>query len=120
MNRWLLLPILLLGACGGRPDAAQTCDASSRPFLEGWACMRDIATRDRLNDLGRYVLATGDVAAERVRAGQLTDAEAKMIVAKAQAEARSAYLARIGALYAAGGDGPVTYQRVGPGTVIAY
>lgn len=116
MKALRLLPIVALAACAGRPDAAQTCNTSSRPFLDGWSCMRSIAEGAQLNDLDRYVLATGDVAAERVRAGQITDAEAKMVVAKAQSEARQADMRRQ-PVYS---YRPTIYQSVGPGTVIAY
>lgn len=115
----LLLPLLLLAACGGPSVATidRSCDTAARPFVESWPCVRAAYLSSRPSDLDRYVVATGDVAAERVRGRQMTDAEARMVIAKAQSEARSALFSRYAAI---DGGGPTTYQRVGPGTVIAY
>jgi hypothetical protein len=90
MKLWVLIAIgLTVAACG--PNAVQ---------------------RDNL-------AATQAVVDERVKAGQMTDAEGRLAMAKARADI-DAEIKRNYAIAVSGGDGPATYQRVGPGTVVRY
>lgn len=65
------------------------------------------------------IAATQAVVDERVKAGQMTEAEGKLAVAKVRAEI-DAERRRNYAIAVSGSDGPATYQRVGPGTVVRY
>lgn len=91
MRLWIVAAIgLAVAACAG-PNAAQ---------------------RDRL-------AATQAVVDERVKAGQMTPAEGNLVMAKARADI-DAERRRNYAIMTSGGDGPATYQRVGPNTTVRY
>jgi hypothetical protein len=91
MRIWILAAIgLTVAACAG-PNVAQ---------------------RDKL-------AATQAVVDERVKAGQMTEAEGKLAMAKVRADI-DAERRRNYAIAVSGSDGPATYQRVGPGTVVRY
>jgi uncharacterized lipoprotein YmbA len=62
--------------------------------------------------------ATQAVVDQKIRAGQMTPEEGRMVMAKLKAE-QDAERRRTYAIMTSG-DGPATYQRVGPGTVVKY
>lgn len=77
------------------------------------------AQRDMLTPAQREKLAaTQAVVDERVRAGQMTEAEGRLHMATAKA-AMDAETRRTIAIMSSG-DGPATYQPVGGGTVVRY
>lgn len=88
MKPWIVL-ILLVAACGG-PTAAQ---------------------REQIN-------ATQQVVDQRVRSGQMTEAEGRQVMAKLKAD-MEAERRRTYAIMTQG-DGPAVYQPVGGGTYIRY
>ena len=57
--------------------------------------------------------------AERIRSGQMTEAEGRLVMAKVLNEAVSADSSRTAAA-ASTYYRPTVYQQTGPGTVIAY
>lgn len=118
--RSALILALLLTACGG-PNlhtVEQSCGANTRPFPETWPCVKaEAAKLPGPADLKRYYFATGDVVAERIRKGQMTEAEGRLAMADALTKAQSANAARNAS---ADSGGPIVYQRVGPNTVIGY
>lgn len=89
MKPWIALCVLLVvGACGG-PNAAQ---------------------REQIG-------ATQAVVDQKVRAGQMTEAEGRMVMAKLKADMDSER--RRNAILMIG-DGPAVYQPVGGGTYVRY
>lgn len=62
--------------------------------------------------------ATQAVVDQKVRSGQMTPEEGRMVMAKLKAE-QDAERRRNYAIMT-GADGPAVYQRVGPGTVVKY
>jgi polyhydroxyalkanoate synthesis regulator phasin len=62
--------------------------------------------------------ATQAVIDQKVRSGQMTPEEGRLAMAKLKAE-QDAERRRNYAIMTSG-DGPATYQRVGPGTVVRY
>lgn len=122
MIRALILGAILpaLAACGG-PNlitVEQSCGADVRSFVETWPCVRSgAAGLPGPYDLKNYYFRTGDMVAERIRSGHMTEEEGRLVMAETLSRLVSADAARAPApIYA----GPTTYQRVGPGTVIAY
>jgi hypothetical protein len=96
------------------------CGADTRPFADSWPCVKTgAAALPGPADLKRYYFATGDVVAERIRSGQMTEAEGRLAMAKALNEAVSADTARTAATTSTYYR-PTVYQQAGPGTVIAY
>lgn len=90
MKLWIAVSAaLLLAACGG-PNAAQ---------------------REQIE-------ATQAVVDQKIKAGQMTPEEGRMVMAKLKAE-QDAERRRNYAIMT-GGDGPAVYQRTGPGTVVKY
>jgi hypothetical protein len=90
--------LLAVVACEGGPTGPdlgvveQQCAANTRPFEDSWPCIRvGFAGReDGYPQVRDQYLATGDVVAEKVRAGQMTQAEAKLVMQRARNEARAA------------------------------
>jgi hypothetical protein len=88
----LALAFLVLAACedgSTRPNLGtveQQCGAASRPFEESWPCIRVgfAGVQDGYPGVRDQYLATGDVVAEKVTAGQMTQAEAKLAMARAR------------------------------------
>jgi hypothetical protein len=84
------LALLLASACGPTvTQIGQQCGADTKPFVEYWPCQKprlaaEIKARD---DIKAQYLATGDLMAERVRVGRMTDAEAKLEMSNAYREA---------------------------------
>lgn len=122
MKRALFLAFALT-ACGstypGMTAIHQECGYNRVPFDQSWACVKvgiQDAPADR--DLIDQFTALGDVMAERVKAGQITDAEAKAVMAEARTKVNNVARAR----YESGSSrsGPTVFQPVGGGTVIAY
>lgn len=117
----MALGAILLTACAG-PNlytVEDACGANSRPFADTWPCVRaGAASLPGAYDLKQYYFATGDVVAERIREGNLTEAQGRLIMAHALNEVMGQSIAR-----APSGGGyyrPTVYQRTGPETVIAY
>jgi hypothetical protein len=94
----LAITLLALAACedgSTRPNLGtveQQCGAATRPFEESWPCIRGgfAGVQDGYPGVRDQYLATGDVVAEKVRAGQMTQAEAKLAMTRARNEARAA------------------------------
>lgn len=84
---------MVLTACAPTvSQIGQQCGSDTKPFVEYWPCQKprlasEIRARD---DIKAEYMATGDLTAERARGGQITDAEAKMIMANAYREAVAA------------------------------
>ncbi len=76
------------------------------------ACGPTPAQRDKL-------AATQAAVDEYVSAGKMTEAEGRLAMAAQRANI-DAERRRNYAIAVSGGDGPATYQRVGPGTVMRY
>jgi hypothetical protein len=98
VGRVALLAAMSLAGCESGPtgpDLAtveQQCGAATRPFEDSWPCIRvGFAGRQDGYPLVRdQYLATGDVVAEKVRAGQMTQAEAKLAMTRARNQAAAA------------------------------
>lgn len=90
MRILMLIALALLAGACGGPNAAQ---------------------RERL-------AATQAVIDERVKAGTMTEAEGRLAIAKVKADMDAEWRRNYAIM--TGGDGPATYQRVGPGTVLKY
>lgn len=86
----VIVAALLLGACGGPT----------------------VAEREKVS-------ATQAVVNERVKAGQMTDAEGKLVMAKLKAD-MDAERRRNYAIAVGGDAGGAVYQPVGGGTVLRY
>lgn len=92
MRTIVLAAMALLGACA-YPTVAQIerdCGSGEVPFEDSWPCVRAnvprlVASRDVL---AGYI-AAGDVIAERVRAGTMTQAEARLAIAQAEQHGRA-------------------------------
>lgn len=71
------------------------CRAGLKTFEESWPCVRvgvgDIASSP---DTRATFIATGDYVAEQQRAGHMTDAEAKLVMAKEREDAMNTEIAR--------------------------
>jgi hypothetical protein len=96
----LALAFLVLAGCaanGPSLGAIQNeCGYNIRPFEQSWPCVRvGFANGGRTYaDLRQYYVSVGDVAAERVAAGQITQAEAKLTMEQAKQHIIQAGLAR--------------------------
>lgn len=126
MRLLVVLLGLLVGACAGSNYPGLTaihaeCGYSNRPFDQAWPCVKvGVQGAPADQDLIDQFTALGDVMAERVRAGQVTDAEAKAVMAESRTRVNNAAVARY-PVASGGGYRPTVYQRVGnTGTVIAY
>jgi len=86
--------VLLVGACGGpvKLTAAQ---------------------QDKL-------AATQTVVNERVKAGTMTEAEGRLVIANMKADMESEARRNYAIMVGGSGDGGGTYQPVGGGTVVKY
>lgn len=75
-----------LGGCTSLVGAQSTCSAQNSSYSSMWECIRGKVAANQAglmnNDLGVRYLAYGDVLLERVRAGQMSDAEAKAYLAR--------------------------------------
>jgi hypothetical protein len=76
---------LSLAGCGSLVGAQQDCSAHPG-YLPMWNCIKGRIAQNsagRMNNaMGVRYVATGDALAERVRAGAITDAQAKMLLAE--------------------------------------
>jgi hypothetical protein len=119
MKRLILLSLTLLASCAGPSinTAERNCGGSDRPFPEAWPCTKAALSAGRQTDLKRYYIATGDVVAEQISSGQITEAQGRQVMAKTASDIRTTALARYNG---DSGSGVAVYQRVGPGTVVRY
>lgn len=81
--------LLLLTACADNGPSLtavqQACGYGSRPFEQSWPCVREGFTQHTsYGDLRAYYVSVGDVAYERVQAGQMTQAEARLALEEAR------------------------------------
>jgi hypothetical protein len=83
-----LLVVLLLAGCSGPTlsDIEYECGYNRKPFVDSWPCVRVGIYGESSPALVAYYTALGDVVAERVRAGKMSDAEARLVMAKARRE----------------------------------
>ncbi len=123
--KWLsIAALLLVTACGYNGpnlyDVEAQCGANDRPFPDTWPCVRtQAANLPGPADLKMYYFRTGDMVAERVRSGSLTEAEGRLVMADALTNVMGQDSARAPAR-AGGYYRPIVYQQVGPQTVIGY
>jgi hypothetical protein len=118
MKRLILLSLMLAGCAGATERAAlKECGAGERPFTETWPCQRGVLAAGRQTDLRRYYVATGDVVAEQIAGGQITEAQGRQVMAKTASDIQTTALARYNG---DSGSGVAVYQRVGPNTVVRY
>lgn len=96
-----ILAAVVLAGCAQKPSGptaaqiSQSCGVEGKPFAETWACVRTgIAPLAADADLKAVYIATGDFVVEQVRAGKMTDAEAKLAMAQAEQRAKSESIAR--------------------------
>ena len=70
----------------------QQCGVADHPFDASWPCVQTAwaGIDDGYPGVRDQYLATGDVVAERVRAGQMTQAEARLAMQRARSEAQAA------------------------------
>lgn len=112
-----LLAIALAG-CADLHTVERGCGADDRPFAETWPCVKaGAAGLPGPYDLKNQYFRTGDVVAERIRSGAMTEEEGRLVMAETLSRLVSANAARRPAPILVG---PTVYQGVGPGTVIAY
>lgn len=86
---------MVVAGCQSLTGAQSKCNAENAKFLPMWDCIREKVAANEAgrmnNDLGLKYLAFGDALAERVKAGQMGDAEAKYALAKELTEANTEY-----------------------------
>lgn len=87
----VIVAALLIAACGG-PTTAQKEKLSA---LQG-------------------------VVNEQVSAGKMTEAEGKLVMARAREDIDAEWRRNYARMVSGGGDGPAVYQPTGGGTVIRY
>lgn len=89
------------------------CGAGLKPFEESWPCVRvgfsEVAVSP---DLKATYIARGDVIAERVRSGQMTDAEAKLAMAQARQDAYETEMTRSAAQRAERQQNAAAYSQL--------
>jgi hypothetical protein len=94
----LLATIALLGGCNSLVGAQSQCSNSNPSYARTWECIRDKVAKSEAgnmnNDLGVRYLAYGDMLYEKVQKKQLTDAEAKSLLAVEMYKGNSEYDAR--------------------------
>lgn len=87
-----------LGGCTSLVEAHNTCSAQNPSYSSMWGCIRSKVAANQAgsmnNDLGVRYMAYGDLLLERVRAGQMTDAEAKAYLARELSAANGEFEAR--------------------------
>jgi hypothetical protein len=90
--------ISTLAGCSSLVEAQSNCTATNPSYLKTWECIRDKVAKNQAgnmnNDLGLRYLAIGDLLAEKVRKKQLSDLEAKALLASEMETANSKYNAR--------------------------
>ena len=78
---FLLATGVALSGCLSLVDAQSTCSTQNASYQAMWDCVRGrvaAGTAGQMNnDLGLRYLAVGDLLAQSVRAGQMSDVEAK-------------------------------------------
>lgn len=77
----VVLASFALSGCLSLVDAQSKCSAANPSYLSMWDCIRGrvaAGTAGQMNnDLGVRYLAIGDLLAQSVRSGQMSDTEAK-------------------------------------------
>lgn len=101
MRTLAILAVVVLAGCAQKPSGltaaqiSQSCGVDGKPFAETWPCVRTgVAPLDADADLKAVYIATGDFVVEQVRAGKMTDAEARLAMAHAEQRAKNESLAR--------------------------
>jgi hypothetical protein len=81
----VLLGVLTVAGCGSLVGAQSSCSASIQSYLGMWDCIRGRVSQGSAglmnNAQGVRYLAVGDALAEQVRAGKVSDVEAKALLA---------------------------------------
>ena len=103
-----LFAAALVGACAkaapppegpGIAEIDRACGASFLTFAHYWPCQRAQLTSSEYRRMPPDVLAsyiaTGNVVFERVRAGLITDVEARRAIARARADAQQIMMSRL-------------------------
>lgn len=94
----LAMTAALAGCASSGPNLStimQTCGYAEKPFVVAWPCVKAGFAGAALDtDLKGVYIANGDVAAEQVAAGRMTDAEARLKMAEVRQKVREAAEAR--------------------------
>ncbi len=87
--RAALLALLLSGCATTVTRIAHDCRTDSRPFHEAWECQKPrlVTQIQAPDDIKALYLAIGDKIAERVRQDELSDNDARFLMAVAYREA---------------------------------
>ena len=99
MRTILAIVALTLAACTDQPapprlaQIEQECGYSRKQFVEAWPCI-SVGYAYPGEDIRAAYIAKGNYAAEQVREGRMSDAEARMIMAEAYQQALSAHYSR--------------------------
>jgi hypothetical protein len=115
-----LLFAVFVSACGAENLGAvmTDCGYNSKPFVQAWPCVRQgyasITRND--GDFIEYYISSGDLVAERIGKGELTEAEARQVMARVRGEIYTAWDQR----HARRSYSPVIVQRVTPDMIVAY
>lgn len=84
-----IFALVLLAGCSSADlsDIEYECGYNRKPFVDSWPCVKvGIAGGETAPALVAYYTALGNVVVERVQSGQMSDAEAKLVMAKARRE----------------------------------
>ncbi|WP_430913903.1 hypothetical protein [Methylobacterium sp. sgz302541] len=92
--------VITLAGCmtGSLVSTQGACTSSHAGYLEAWDCIKAEVAAKRAgqmnNDLGIRYMATGDAIAERVRRKELSDADARLLLARELSSANGEFEAR--------------------------
>lgn len=79
--------LVLITGCSSLSDAQGDCSAANSSYSGTWSCIRERVASGQAgamnNDIGVRYLAYGDALDERVKAGEISDTEAKLLLADA-------------------------------------
>jgi hypothetical protein len=77
---------LFLGGCGSLVGAQNSCDAANQNFVPMWDCIKGRIAANEAgmmnNSPGMNYVAYGNLLAEKVRSGSMSDAEAKSLLSQ--------------------------------------
>lgn len=80
-----LVAALALGGCQSLVGAQSSCSSANPTYLAMWDCIKGRVAQGSAGQMnnaqGVRYMATGDLIAEQVRAGKLSDAQAKVALA---------------------------------------